>query len=124
MFLFYGRGNADVFFSLPEIKSTSLVFAFLSLHVVAFLTAISTLLIRFGDNLLRWGRTKTQVTCVNLVLGINADSLAFSRNIVSTGDNLLVYVDSVVSEDYEVSIQRFRGVIYSDVDALTLKGKS
>ena len=82
--MFYGRGNADVFFSLPEAKYPPLVLVFWLLHLIAFLTAVSTLLIRFGDNLLKWVRTKTQVSSVDLVFGINATSLAFSRNITNT----------------------------------------
>lgn len=116
--MFYGRGNAGVFFKLQEAKDPLFVFVFWLLHIVAFLTAVSALLIRFGDNLLRWVRTKTQVSCVDLVFGINADSLAFSRNIANTGNNMLVYVDSVVSEDYKTSIQNLGGLIYSDTDAL------
>ena len=77
--MFYGRGNADVFFSLPEAKYLSLVLLFWLLHIIAFLTAVSTLLIRFGDNLLRWVRTHTQVSCVDLVFGINEDSTRFQQ---------------------------------------------
>lgn len=119
--MFYGRGNADVFFSLPEAKDPLFVLIFWVLHIVAFLTALSALLIRFGDSLLRWVRTKTQVSCVDLVFGINADSLAFSRNIANSGDNMLVYVDSVVSEDYETSIKSLGGLVYSNADALETK---
>lgn len=116
--MFQGRGNVGAFFRLPEAKDPLFVFVFWFLHIVAFLTAVSALLIRFGDNLLRWVRTKTQVSCVDLVFGINADSLAFSRNIANTGNNMLVYVDSVVSEDYEATIQNLGGLIYSNADAL------
>ena len=77
--MFNGRGNADVFFSLPEAKYLSLVLLFWLLHIIAFLTAVSTLLIRFGDNLLRWVRTHTQVSCVDLVFGINEDSTRFQQ---------------------------------------------
>lgn len=116
--MFYGRGNASVFFILPEAKDPLFVFVFWFLHIVAFFTAVSALLIRFGDNLLRWVRTKTQVSCVDLIFGINEDSLAFSRNIANTGNNMLVFVDSIVSEDYESSIKNLGGLIYSDADAL------
>ncbi|MBR0034964.1 MAG: hypothetical protein IJP54_04760 [Synergistaceae bacterium] len=62
--------------------------------------------------MLRWVRAKTQVSCVDLVFGLNEDSLAFSRNIANTGDNMLVFVDSIVSEDYETSIHNLGGIIY------------
>lgn len=112
--MFYGRGNSDVFFRLPEAQYPWAVFGFWLLHIIAFLTAVSAMLIRFGDNLLRWVRTKIQVSCVDLIFGVNADSLAFSRKIANTGDNMLVYVDSIVSEDYKASIKNLGGIIYSD----------
>lgn len=116
--MFYGRGNADVFFSLPEAKYPWAVFLFWLLHIVAFFTVVSALLTRFGDDLLRWIRTKTQVSCVDLVFGINVNSIAFSRNIADSGDNILVYVDSMISEDYEASIKNLGGLVYSDAGAL------
>lgn len=119
--MFYGRGNANVFFRLPEAKYPLFVLVFWILHLVAFLTALSALLIRFGDNLLRWVRTKTQVSCVDLVFGINVDSIAFSRNIANSGDNMLVYVDSMIREDYEASIKKLGGLVYSGTDALEAK---
>ena len=45
--MFYGRGNTSVFFTLPEAKDLLFVFVFWFLHIIAFLTAVSALLIRF-----------------------------------------------------------------------------
>lgn len=119
--MFYGRGNADIFFRLPIAKDPLYALVFWVLHFVAFLTFLSALFIRFGDSLLKWVRTKTQVSCVDLVFGINSDSIAFSRNIADTGDNMLVYVDSMISEDYEASIKNLGGLVYSGTDALEAK---
>ena len=77
--MFYGRCNANVFFSLPEAKYPLLVLVFWLLHIISFLTAVSALLIRFGNNLLRWVRTKTQISIVDLMFGINADSLRLAE---------------------------------------------
>lgn len=93
--MFYGRGNADVFYSLPESKYPLAVLVFWLLHVIVFLTAASALLIRFGDDLLRWIRTKTQVSCIDIIFGVNADSLAFSRNITGPEDRMLIYVKDI-----------------------------
>ena len=37
---------------------------------------------------------------------------------------MLIYVDSVVSENYEISIQNLGGLVYSDTDALMTTAKT
>ena len=48
--MFYGRGNSDVFYKLPEASEPLIVLVFWLLHMIAFFTASSALLIRFGDD--------------------------------------------------------------------------
>lgn len=116
--MFYGHGNTEAFYSLPEAKNPAAVFGFWAFHMIAFFTASGALLIRFGDDFLRWfRRTKTKISDVDLIFGINADSLAFGRNIVGTKGSMLVYVDNV-SEKYKASIHNLGGLIYSDTEAL------
>ena len=117
--MFSGRGNSAVFYSLPESKSPLLVFGFWLLHMIAFFTASGALLIRFGDDFLKWFRKlKVQMSNVDLIFGINEDSIVFGKNIVGTKGSMLVYVDDGVKDDYEASIRKLDGTIYSDADAL------
>ena len=117
--MFYGRANSDVFYQLSEAKEPLYVMGFWLLHVTAFFTAASALLIRFGNDFLRWIRiTKTKVSDIDLIFGINADSLVFGRNISNVDGNMLVYVDSVIREDYETSIRDIGGLTFSDNDAV------
>ena len=55
---------------------------------------------------------------IDLIFGINADSLVFGRNIANVDGNMLVYVDSVIREDYETSIRDLGGLTFSDNDAV------
>lgn len=117
--MFYGRGNSEVLYNLPEAENPIVVLGFWLLHMIAFFTASSALLIRFGADFLRWfRRTKTKVSDVDLIFGINADSITFGRNIADTKGNMLVYVDNIVSENYETSIHKLGGIIYSDKESL------
>ena len=117
--MFYGRSNSEIFYSLPESENPNNVFCFWLLHTIAFFTASSALIIRFGDNFLRWFRwAKTKVSDVDLIFGINDSSIVVGRNIADDEGSMLVYVDNVVSEDYESSIHNLGGIVYSDKDAL------
>lgn len=117
--MFYGRGNSALFYRLSEAENPIVVLGFWLLHTLAFFTASSALLIRFGDDFLRWLRgVKIKVLDVNLVFGINEDSIAFGRNIADEKGSMLVYVDSIVNENYEASIHNLGGLVYSDKDAL------
>ena len=117
--MFYGRFNGDVFFNLDISKEPLAVMLFWLIHLIAFYTAASALLIRFGNDLLRWIRIITsKISDVDLIFGINSDSLSFGRNISDTKGSMLVYVDNVVREDYEASIRDIGGLIYSDNEAL------
>lgn len=117
--MFYGRGNSEAFYNLPESKNPSIVLIFWLLHMIAFFTTSSALLIRFGDDFLRWIRIrKIKGSDVDLIFGINEDSITFGRNISDKKGSMLVYVDSIVSDKYETSINNLGGVIYSGKDAL------
>ena len=117
--MFYGRGNSAVFYKLPEAENPIVVLGFWLLHTIAFFTASSALLIRFGDDFLRWLRgIEIKVLDVNLVFGINENSIAFGRNIATEKGSMLVYVDSIVNENYRASIHNLGGLVYSDKDAL------
>lgn len=117
--MFYGRGNNSIFYSMPESKNPLAVFLFWLIQLVAFYTAASALIIRFGSDLLRWIRiTTSRVSNVNLIFGINPDSLALGRNIAALGDNIVIFVDSALNEKYESSIQDLGGIAYLSHDAL------
>ena len=117
--MFYGRSNSEVFYSLPESGNPLFVLGFWLLHTIAFFAASSALIIRFGDNFLRWFRwAKTKVSDVDLIFGINDNSLVVGRNIADEEGSMLVYVDSTVSEDYESSIHNLGGIVYSNKEAL------
>ena len=117
--MFYGRGNNSIFYSMPESKSPLAVFLFWLIQLIAFYTAASALIIRFGSELLRWIRiTTSRVSNVNLIFGINPDSLALGRNIAALDDNIVIFVDSALNENYEASIQDLGGIAYSSHDAL------
>ncbi len=117
--MFYGRDNSYVFYILPVSKYPVAVMLFWLMHIIAFFTAATALLIRFGNDLLRWIRLITsKISDVDLIFGVNADSLDFGRNIADLDGNMLVYVDSVIKEDYEASIRDIGGLTFSDKDAM------
>ena len=116
--MFYGRNNSSVFYILPESKNSMLVILFWLIHMIAFYTVAGALLVRFGNELLQWIRIVTaKIDNIDLVFGINSDSLAFSRSIAAKKGSMLVYVDSK-TEGYDASIRDMGGFIYSDTDAL------
>ena len=81
--MFYGRNNSEVFYSLPESEDPRYVFGF---------TASSALIILFGDNFLRRFRwTKTKVSDVELIFGINDSAIIVGRNIADVEGSMLVY---------------------------------
>ena len=117
--MFYGRDNSYVFYNLPISKYPLAVMFFWLIHIIAFFTAATALLIRFGNDLLRWIRIITsKISDVDLIFGVNAESLAFGRNIADLDGNMLVYVDSVIKDDYEASIREIGGLTYSDKEAM------
>ncbi len=94
--MFYGRGNSDVFYSLPEASNPIYALLFWIFNALAFYTAASALLIRFGNDLLKWIRMRrAKISDVDLVFAINSNSIAFGRNIADSKGRMLVYVDSV-----------------------------
>ena len=117
--MFYGRDNSRVFYNLPISKNPLAVLLFWLIHVIAFYTAASALLIHFGNDLLRWIRIMTtKISDVDLIFGVNKDSIAFGQNISDIKGNMIVYVDSVIRDDYETSIKELGGLSYSDKDAV------
>ena len=117
--MFYGRGNSDVFYNLPESKNPIVVSIFWIFSVLAFYTAASALLIRFGNDLLRWIRIiVSKNSDILLIFGINPDSLAFGRNVADVNANVIVYVDDSQNEAYESSIRDLGGLAYTDRDAV------
>lgn len=122
--MFYGRVNTDVFYSLSEAKEPLFVLLFWMIHIVAFYTTASALLIRFGNDLLRWIRIMTsKISDVNIVFGVNPESLTFGRNIAERKGEILVYVDSVINENFEGVILDLGGLTYIDKEALKASPK-
>ena len=121
--MFYGHGNSSLFYSLPASKEPVWIFVFWLLHVIAFGTTASALLIYFGNELRKWASIMKNkmptISEINLIFGINANSIALGRNLAELKDNMIVYVDSIFKEDYESSIRAFGGLIYSDTKALS-----
>ncbi|MBR1657148.1 MAG: hypothetical protein IJ697_01610 [Synergistaceae bacterium] len=117
--MFYGRADSDAFYKLDEAKDPLYVCLFWLINVVSFCTAASALLIHFGNDLLRWIKiAQTKVSDIDLVYGVSPDSIAFGRNIAETKGRMLIYVDSIIGEDFEASIRDMGGLSYSDKDAL------
>lgn len=117
--MFYGRNNSNVFYALPESQNPFAVLLFWLIHLIAFFTAATALLIRFGSDILRWIRIMTtKISDVILIFGVNQDSVMFGRNIAGMKDSMLVYVDSVISENYEASISALGGLTYTNKDAV------
>ena len=116
--MFYGRGNTDVL-NLQEFQNPFFILMFWLFQMIAFLTTASALLIRFGNDFIRWiRRTKTKFSNIDLIFGINKDSLAFGRNIPPEKGKMLIYVDSTIGEDYEAAIRDLGGISYSDKEAI------
>ena len=120
--MFYGRGNTDLFESLPVSKEPAYVFGFWLIHVIAFGTTASALLIYFGSELRRWGsiikNKMPYISDIDLIFGINANSLALGRHLADIKCNMLVYVENILKENYESAIRGLGGLIYSDTKAL------
>ena len=121
--MFYGRGNDSLFYSLPISKHPASIFVFWLLHVIAFGTTASALLIYFGNELQKWASIMKNkmptISEIDLIFGINANSISLGRNLTEIKDNMLVYVDSIFKEDYESSIRALGGLTYSDTKALS-----
>ena len=122
--MFYGRVNTDVFYDLPEAKEPLFVLLFWMIHIVAVYTTASALLIRFGNDLLRWIRIMTsKISDVNIIFGVNSESLTFGRNIADRKGEMLVYVDSVISENFDGVILDMGGLTYSYKEAVKASPK-
>ena len=116
--MFCGHCNTEVFYKLPIANEPLYVFLFWLVQLIVFYTTATALLIRFGNDLLRLIKMKTsKVSEVDLVFGVNSDSLSFGRNIAGRKGSILVYVDSVIAEDYEASIREIGGLTYSGQEA-------
>ena len=119
--MFYGRANTDVFYSLDISKNPLCVLFFWLVYVIVFYTAASALLLRFGNDLLVWIRitwAKILGSDVDIIFGVNPDSLVFGKNIADNRNSTLIYVDSFAGDDYELSIRSLGGIMYSDNEAL------
>jgi hypothetical protein len=117
--MFCGWNDCDVFYALPESNNPLNVVLFWLLHMIAFFMCTAALLIRFGNDLLRWIRIMTSRTShIDIVFGVNNDSVAFGSNISDMKGRMLVYVDSIIGEEYETSIGGLGGLTYSDKDAV------
>ena len=117
--MFYGRINSDLFYNLPFSRSPLAVLFFWLVHLFAFYTTATALIIRFGNELLRWIIIITsKISDIDLVYGINSDLLLFCRNIANTKGNMLVYVDNTAREGYDSAIRDLGGIIYLTQDAV------
>lgn len=117
--MFNGRNNSGVFYSLPESKNALYVIIFWLIHMIAFYTVASALLVRFGHKLLQWIRIKTtKAGAIDLVFGVNSNSLAVGRQIADSQKKMLIYVDNKISESFEAPIRNLEGFIYSNSSAL------
>ncbi len=118
-FMFSGRANSTIFYSLSISKNPLIVVIFLMLHFIAFYLTATALLVRFGNDILRWIRIITsKISDVDLIYGVTPDSLVFGRNIADRKGSMLVYVDSTAGEDFETSIYGLGGILYSTNDAV------
>ena len=119
--MFSGRANTDLFYRLDISKNPVCVILFWTVYVITFYTTASALLLRFGNDLLTWIRitlAKFFGSDVNVIFGVNPDSLLFGKNIADTKGSTLIYVDSFAGDDYELSIKSIGGIFYSDSEAL------
>ena len=117
--MFYGRGSSEAFYSFKLAEYPLAVVLFCLIQFVTLYTAAGALFIRFGNDLLRWIRIRTsKISEVALIFGVNDDSIVFGRNISDAKESMLVYVDSVIGEDFAGSIRAMGGVAYSDKDAM------
>ena len=117
--MFSGRYNSEVFNKLPEAEIPFYVLLFWLINLLTFYTTASALLIRFGKDLLRYIRIRTsRISAVDIIFGVNQESITFGRKISDIKGCMLVYVDSVIGEDYETSIANLGGVAYSDKNAM------
>ena len=114
--MFYGRANSEVFYNLPLSHNEWFVFIFWFVHVLAFFMAAGAVLIKFGDKFLRWFRLKIAKLLsrdIDLIYGINENSVVFGRNIADRKGTMLIYVDKIVREEYESLVRDMGGIIYS-----------
>ncbi len=89
--MFYGRCNTDLFYKMPFSANPAAVLVFWLIHLVAFYTTATALLIRFGNDILRWIRIMTtKISDVDIVFGVNSDSLALGRNLADVRGYMLV----------------------------------
>lgn len=119
--MFYGYPNTEVFYATTAAQNPWFVLLFWLMYATIFYTVASALLIRFGNDLLRWIRiwvAKKHNFDVDIVFGINPDSIVFGKNLADKDKHILVYIDSMISEDYEASIRELGGIIYSGSEAL------
>lgn len=117
--MFYGRANTDVFYSLPAAQEPFYILMFWFIYTTIFYITASALLICFGHDLLRWIRimlAKLLHYDIDIVFGINSDSIVFGRKIADRKHTMLIYVDSMACEDYESSIRDMGGIIYSNIE--------
>ena len=125
--MFSGRGNSEVFYNLKISEYPLAVMLFWLIHMIAFYTSASALLIRFGSDFLIWIKMRIRMLFlwvfrktlnVDIVFGVNEDSVTFGRNIADTTD-MLIYVDSTIAEKFEGAIRDMGGLTYSDKNALS-----
>lgn len=119
--MFYGYPNTDVFYATTAAQNPWLVLLFWLMYATIFYTVASALLIRFGNDLLRWIRiwvAKKRNFDVDIVFGINQDSIVFGRNLADKDNHILIFIDSIAGEDYESSVRELGGIIYSDSESL------
>ncbi len=122
--MFYGRDHSDVFYKLEIAKKPWAVLIFWLVHLIAFYTAATALIIRFGKDLLRWiRRHSASIDKIILIFGVNEASLALGRNLSEQEHLMLVYIDEKFSEDDGNLIRELGGVAYSDKDALNASQK-
>ena len=117
--MFYGYPNTEVFYATTAAQNPWFVLLFWLMYATIFYTVVSALLIRFGNDLLRWIRiwaAKKRNFDVDIVFGINPDSIVFGRNLADK--HILIYIDSMVAENFESSIRELGGIIYSDSESL------
>ena len=117
--MFYGRDHSSVFYSLDIAEKPWAVLIFWLVHLIAFYTAASALIIRFGKDLLRWLRRRlSNINQIILIFGVNEAALTLGRNLSDQDNLMLVYIDGKISEDDGNLIREFGGVAYSDKNAM------
>lgn len=92
----------------------------LVIAAAALYTVMRVLLI-YGDDLQQKRnimKLKASHANIDLIFGINSDSLVLGRKLADTKGSMQIYIDGIISKDYRESIRGLGGIACSDSEAL------